>query len=76
MTKQPVETQYLTLDKLRSLLHPPRPFYLVAVNDTLQRGELAEIQALIQGAKEVKAQHGSLDGLITKLEAAAKKAQA
>jgi hypothetical protein len=55
---------------------PPQPFYLVAVNETLQRGDLAEIQELLKGAKEVKAQHGDLDKLIAKLEAAAKKAQA
>jgi hypothetical protein len=54
---------------------PPHPFYLVAVNETLQRGELAEIQELLKGAKEVKAQHGDLDSLIAKLEAAAKKAK-
>jgi hypothetical protein len=53
----------------------PRPFYLVAVNDALQRGDHAQIQELLKGAKEVKAQHGDLDSLITKLEAAAKKAQ-
>jgi hypothetical protein len=64
MTKPP-ETRY----------DPPRPFYLVAVNDALQRGELAQIQELLKGAKDVKAQHGDLDSLIAKLEAAAKKAQ-
>jgi hypothetical protein len=53
-----------------------RMFYLVAVNDALHRGELAHIQELLEGAKAVKAQHGDLDSLITKLEAAAKKAQA
>jgi hypothetical protein len=54
---------------------PIHPFYLVAVNEALQRGELAEIQELLKGAKEVKGQYGDLDSLITKLEAAAKKAQ-
>jgi hypothetical protein len=41
----------------------------------LQRGELSEIQELLEGAKAVKAQHGDLDKLIAKLEAAAKKAK-
>jgi hypothetical protein len=67
MTKPPVEPP--------GYRRPPHPFYLVAVNEALQRGELAEIQELLKGAKEVKAQHGDLDSLITKLEAAAKKAQ-
>ena len=65
----------LTIEKLRELLFPPRPFYLVAVNEALKRGELNQIQELLKGARAVKAQHGDLDGLITKLEAAAKKAQ-
>jgi hypothetical protein len=66
MTKPPVEPDYR---------RPVHPFYLVAVNEALQRGELSEIQELLEGAKAVKAQHGDLDSLITKLEAAAKKAQ-
>ena len=36
---------------------------------------LIRFQELLKGARAVKAQHGDLDGLITKLEAAAKKAQ-
>jgi hypothetical protein len=47
----------------------------VAVDDVLQRGELAEIQELLKGAREVKAQYGDLDGVIKKLEVAAKKVQ-
>jgi hypothetical protein len=66
MTKPPVESGYR---------RPVHPFYLVAVNEALQRGELSEIQELLDGAKAVKAQHGDLDKLIAKLEAAAKKAQ-
>jgi hypothetical protein len=64
MTKPP-ETRY----------DPPRVFYLVAVNDALKRGQRAEIQELLEGARAVKAQHGDLDKLIVKLEDAAKKAQ-
>lgn len=67
--------QTLTLDKIMKLLDPGRVFYRVAVDDVLKRGERAEIQALIKGAKDVKAKHGDLDGLIAKLEAAAKKAK-
>ena len=67
MGKPPVEPPGYT--------RPVHPFYLVAVNETLQRGELSEIQELLEGAKAVKAQHGDLDKLIAKLEAAAKKAK-
>jgi len=67
--------QALTIDRLIKLLDPGRVFYRVAVDDTIKRGELSEIQALIKGAKDVKAKYGDLDGLISKLEAAAKKAQ-
>jgi hypothetical protein len=73
MAKPP--PQYLTLESLRKLFDPPRVFYLVAVNDALQRGEHADIQHLLEGARAVKAEHGDLDKLITKLDAAAKKAQ-
>ncbi|HEX5759465.1 MAG TPA: hypothetical protein VF121_09750 [Thermoanaerobaculia bacterium] len=68
--------QPLTLEWLRRLLDPGRVFYRPAVDDILQRGELAEIQALLQGARDVKAKYGDLDGLIRELEAATKKAQA
>ena len=68
-------SQALTLERLVKLLDPGRVFYRPAVNDVLQRGELSEIQALIKGARDVKAKYGDLDGLISKLEAAAKKAQ-
>ena len=67
--------QPLTLETLRRLLDPGRVFYRPAVDDILQRGDLAEIQALIKGARDVKAKYGDLDGLITHLETAAKKVQ-
>jgi hypothetical protein len=54
---------------------PGRVFYRPAVDDVLKRGELSEIKALLKGAKDVKAKYGDIDGLITRLEAAAKKAQ-
>jgi len=75
MASSRITAQPLTLERLRKLLDPGRVFYRPAVDDILQRGELAEIQALIKGARDVKAKYGSIDGLIEKLEAAAKKAQ-
>jgi hypothetical protein len=71
----PIARTALTLERLHKLLDPGRVFYRPVVDDILQRGELAEIQTLIQGAREVKAKYGDLDGLINQLEAAAKKAQ-
>ena len=65
----------LTLERLSKLLDPGRVFYRVAVDDVLKRGELSEIEALIKGARDVKAKFGDIDGLIRELEAAAKKAQ-
>ncbi|WP_375412103.1 hypothetical protein [uncultured Bradyrhizobium sp.] len=73
MAKPP--TQFLTLETLHKLLDPGRVFYRPAVDDVLHRGEFAEIQALLKGAREVKDHYGDLDSLITKLEGAAKKAQ-
>ena len=75
MGTPPISRQALTLERLHKLLDPGRVFYRVAVDDVLQRGEHAEIQALIQGARDVKAKYGDIDGLIKELEAAAKKAQ-
>ena len=71
----PLKGTVLTLERLRQILDPGRVFYRPAVDDVLQRGELAEIQALIKGAREVKVQYGDLDGLISKLEGAVKKAK-
>jgi hypothetical protein len=65
----------LTLERAWKLLDPGRVFYRVAVDDVLKRGELSEIQAMLKGAKEVRAKHGSLDNLIAKLEGAAKQAK-
>ena len=70
-----IAAQALTLEKLIKLLDPGRVFYRPAVDDVIKRGELSEIQGLIKGVRDVKAKYGDLDGLITKLEAAAKKAQ-
>lgn len=75
MAPPPIGKQALTLDRLRQLLDPGRVFYRPAVDDVLKRGELAEIQALIKGARDVQAKYGDIDGLIKALEAAAKKAQ-
>jgi hypothetical protein len=74
MTIKPVQAQALTLQRLRDLLDPGRVFYRPAVDDVLSRGEHAEIQALLQGARDVKTKYGDLDGLIKTLETAARKA--
>ena len=72
----PPREKVLTRESLIKLIkNPGRVFYRPAVDDVLQRGELAEIQALIKGARDVKAKYGDIDGLIKALEAAAKKAQ-
>lgn len=50
-------------------------FYKPAVLDTIKRGQRAEINALIKGAKAVKAEFGDIDGLIARLEDAASRAK-
>ncbi len=67
--------QALTLERLHKLFDPGRVFYRPVVDDILKRGELADIQTLIKGARAVKAKYGDIDSLISKLETAAKKAQ-
>ena len=54
---------------------PGLVFYRPAVDDILRRGELAEIRALLKGARAAKTKFGDLDGLIARLEGAVKKAQ-
>ena len=41
----------------------------------MKRGVFAEIQETIKGARAAKAEFGDFDGLIAKLESAAKKAK-
>jgi hypothetical protein len=73
MVKPP--TRVLTLEMLHKLLDPGRVFYRPAVDDIIQRGELFEVQEMIKGVREVKEKFGDLDGLLAKLEGAAKRLQ-
>jgi hypothetical protein len=54
---------------------PGLVFYRPAVDDILKRGNLAEITTLLRGAKAAKTKYKDFDGLIAKLETAAKKVQ-
>jgi hypothetical protein len=54
---------------------PGLVFYRPAVDDILKRGNLAEIKALIRGAKAAKTKFKDFDGLIAKLDSAVKKVQ-
>ncbi|HEX6375324.1 MAG TPA: hypothetical protein VFZ91_06350 [Allosphingosinicella sp.] len=72
---RPIKVPPLTQARLSRLLDPSLVFYRVAVRDTIERGELADIQVLLKGAKEAKAEFGDFDGLIKQLEAAAKRAK-
>lgn len=75
MGSRPIKVPPLTQARLSRLLDPSLVFYRVAVRDTIQRGELADIQILLQGAREAKAEFGDFDRMINELEAAAKKAR-
>ncbi|HYE29610.1 MAG TPA: hypothetical protein VEA61_15430 [Allosphingosinicella sp.] len=52
-------------------VHPP---YDQAVRATLEGGRRDEIEQLLQGARNLKAEHGSFDALIQTLEDALRKA--
>ena len=72
----PPTEKALTRESLIKLLKDPGlVFYRPAVDEIIRRGELVQIRELIKGARDVKAKYGDIDGLISKLEAAAKKAQ-
>lgn len=74
MATSPVSKEALTLERLVKLLDPGRVFYRPAVDDAIKRGEVSELQAMIKGARDLKAKYGDIDGVITQLEAAVKKA--
>ena len=54
---------------------PGLVFYRPALDDILKRGNLAEMKALIRGAKSARTKFKDFDGLIAKLETAVKKVQ-
>jgi hypothetical protein len=60
---------------IKLLKDPGLVFYRPAVDEVIKRGELVQIKELLKGARDVKAKYGDIDGLISKLEIAAKKAQ-
>ncbi len=74
MATPKIKVPSLTLERLHHLLDPGRVYYRPVVFDILKRGQLAEIQALVTGAKELKAEYGDFDGLIKAAEVAARKA--
>jgi hypothetical protein len=47
-------------------VHPP---YDQAVRATLESGDRKEIEQLLKGAKKLRDEHGSFEGLIKKIEA-------
>jgi hypothetical protein len=71
-----VQRQALTLERLHLLLDPGRVYYRPVVFDILQRADVAELKALVVGAKELKAEYGDLDGIIKAAEGAIHKASA
>jgi hypothetical protein len=68
-----VKAQSLSLERLHRLLDPGRVYYRPVVFDILERADIAELKALIVGAKELKAEYGDFDGLIKAAEAASRK---
>ena len=54
---------------------PPIFHYMVAIRETLARGDRAEIERLLKAEKEVNAHYGGYDGLISALEDALKAAK-
>jgi hypothetical protein len=74
MGLSPVKVQALTLERLHHLLDPGRVYYRPVVFDILKRADTAELDALITGARELKAEYGDLDGIIKAAETAKRKA--
>ncbi|MFC3579708.1 hypothetical protein [Sphingomonas hylomeconis] len=71
-----VRLEALTLDRLHRLLDPGRVYYRPVVFDILERADTVELNALIKGAQELKAEYGDFDGLIKAAQGVARKASA
>ncbi len=71
MVKSPTSTGGKAPASRTRVVHPP---YDQAVRATLQSGDRGEIEQLLQGAKNLRAEHGSFDSLIETLESALRKA--
>ena len=74
MTLPKLVRQKISLERLRFLIDPGKVFYRPVVFDILERGVHAELQSLLAGAKELKAEFGDLDGVIKAAETAMQKA--
>ncbi len=71
-----IQREALTLERLHLLLDPGRVYYRPVVFDILERANVAELKALITGAKELKAEYKDLDGIIHAAEGVLRKAGA
>ena len=76
MSIPPVKRAALTLERLHHLIDPGRVYYRPVVFDILKRADITELNALMVGAKELKAEYGDFDGLVKAAEGALRKAQA
>jgi hypothetical protein len=70
MVKKAILAKSVVLKKQPGLV-----FYRPAVDEILKKGKLADINAFIKGVKSAKTRFGDFEGLIAKLESAAKKVQ-
>jgi hypothetical protein len=69
------KVQALTLQRLRDLLDPGRVYYRPVVFDQLRSGDIVQLQALVKGAQDLKAEYKTFDGLIDAAQTALRKAQ-
>jgi hypothetical protein len=61
--------------KATPVKRPPIFHYMVAIRETLARGNRAEIEQLLKAEKEVQQHYGGYDGLVSALEDALRKAK-
>lgn len=70
MVRTPIKKATVRAVRPSKLPDPGRFFYKVAVRDSIQRGNLAEMKALLKTAKDL--QKSGLDQLVADLESAIK----
>lgn len=75
MTKPPIKKVVKAKATITSKLKDPgRQFYMVAIRDTISRGNVAEIKTLLKNVQDIQ-RAGGLDPLIVDLQNAINRAK-
>ncbi len=74
MVKTPIKKPIVKAVKVAKLKDPSIAFYMVAIRDTIKRGDMAAMKTLLASAEGVQ-KAGGLDKVITDLKGAINRAK-